>query len=558
MQFKPITHAQFLKDVEDFCQRQGMSTTEFGTRALNDSAFFGRLAKGNSPTLDRIERVYDFIAKHSGAGRAKSEKPKTLADAEAVVNEVEKIYKAQTAHLKQQLKEYVSKGSLPQKVRAYYPEIRVEVRKPAILDARASYGYVAEPGVYAATMTRPDVMRDYYREQIALLMQNHGVKVEVRVSDTYIPILYALKDEELRDLAISAAARDRLPDYFDVPREELDDRIIDDCWEPTAENPGALSLFSAPRTDYSLVRLRHYTGTKAKDFQDFVIFTNYSFYMHQFEILAHQLMRDNSEVGLQLDYEGFTTPDYTLEKAAKGAKRVDHALGREPQMPTYHLKRKNNKGITIVNIGVGPSNAKTMTDHIAVLRPDAWLMLGHCGGLANTQRIGDYVLAHTYVRDDKILDNKLPLNVPIPNLAEMEIAIKGAIAEVTGKEPYEIKQIVRTGAVLTTADRNWEIEGADIIRFNNHQTRAIAVDMESATIAANGFRYRVPYGTFLCVSDMPIHGLPKMPGMADQFYETQRAQHLLIGLCAMEKLIREEQHRLHSRKLRGPYEPAFR
>jgi AMP nucleosidase len=247
-----------------------------------------------------------------------------------------------------------------------------------------------------------------------------------------------------------------------------------------------------------------------------------------------------------------------LEKTAKGIVREDHPLGREPQMPTYHLKRKNNKGITIVNIGVGPSNAKTMTDHIAVLRPDAWLMLGHCGGLANTQRIGDYVLAHTYVREDKILDNKLPLNVPIPSLAEMEIAIKGAIAEVTGKEPYEVKQIVRTGAVLTTADRNWEIDGASEIRFNNHQTRAIAVDMESATIAANGFRYRVPYGTFLCVSDMPIHGLPKMPGMADQFYETQRAQHLLIGLRAMENLMTEDQRRLHSRKLRGPYEPAFR
>ncbi|HRJ13029.1 MAG TPA: AMP nucleosidase, partial [Alphaproteobacteria bacterium] len=472
--------------------------------------------------------------------------------------EVEKIYAAQTGYLKKKLREYVTKGALPEKARAYYPEIRVVIEKPSIVDARVSYGFVAEPGVYSATLTRPDVMADYYREQIALLIENHGVKIHVGVSESYIPILYALTDEELRDLAITAAARDRLPDYFDVPREELDDRIIDDCWEPTAENPGPLSLFSAPRIDYSLVRLRHYTGTRAKDFQDFVIFTNYGFYMQQFEALARELMGVDAQCGLQLDYDEFKTPDYTLLKTKSGIERKDHPLGREPQMPTYHLKRKNNKGITIVNIGVGPSNAKTMTDHIAVLRPDAWLMLGHCGGLANTQRIGDYVLAHTYVRDDRILDDKLPLNVPIPSLAEMEIALKGAIAEVTGKEPYEIKQIVRTGAVLTTADRNWEIEGAAEIRFNNHQTRAIAVDMESATIAANGFRYRVPYGTFLCVSDMPIHGLPKMPGMADQFYNAQRDQHLLIGLRAMEKLITEDQRRLHSRKLRGPYEPAFR
>jgi AMP nucleosidase len=273
--------------------------------------------------------------------------------------------------------------------------------------------------------------------------------------------------------------------------------------------------------------------------------------------LARQLLEAQPSK-LKLEYDALVTPDYTLERDGKNLKRTDHPLGRVPQMPTYHLKRAGHKGITIVNIGIGPSNAKTMTDHIAVLRPDAWMMLGHCGGLANTQKIGDYVLAHTYVRNDHVLNEKLPLHVPIPTLAEMEIALKGAIAEVTGLQSYELKQIVRTGAVFTTADRNWETDGQMVIRGRHHQTRAIAVDMESATIAANGFRYRVPYATFLCVSDMPLHGLPKMPGMADMFYETQREQHLLIGLRAMETLIATDQHGLHSRKLRGPYEPAFR
>ncbi len=83
-------------------------------------------------------------------------------------------------------------------------------------------------------------------------------------------------------------------------------------------------------------------------------------------------------------------------------------------MPAYHLVKPGHAGITMVNIGVGPSNAKTITDHIAVLRPHAWLMLGHCAGLRNTQALGDYVLAHAYVREDHVLDDDLPVWVPIP------------------------------------------------------------------------------------------------------------------------------------------------
>ena len=83
-------------------------------------------------------------------------------------------------------------------------------------------------------------------------------------------------------------------------------------------------------------------------------------------------------------------------------------------MPAYHLKRDDGDGITMVNIGVGPSNAKTMTDHLAVLRPHCWLMLGHCAGLRRSQILGDYVLAHGYVRDDHVLDQDLPAWVPVP------------------------------------------------------------------------------------------------------------------------------------------------
>jgi AMP nucleosidase len=226
-------------------------------------------------------------------------------------------------------------------------------------------------------------------------------------------------------------------------------------------------------------------------------------------------------------------------------------------MPTYHLKRKGGQGITLVNIGVGPSNAKTATDHIAVLRPHAWLMVGHCAGLRNSQSLGDFVLAHAYLREDNVLNEDLPVWVPIPALAEIQIALQEAVAEIAELDGFDLKKIMRTGTVATIDNRNWELrdQSGPVQRLS--QSRAIALDMESATIAANGFRFRVPYGTLLCVSDKPLHGELKLPGMASAFYKTQVARHLLIGVRAMEHLREMPLERIHSRKLRSFDETAF-
>ena len=232
--------------------------------------------------------------------------------------------------------------------------------------------------------------------------------------------------------------------------------------------------------------------------------------------------------------------------------------GKLPQMPAYHLVQGDHNGITLVNIGVGPSNAKTITDHIAVLRSHVWLMIGHCGGLRRTQRLGDYVLAHAYLRDDGVLDDVLPPSIPLPTIAEVQLALTRSVKEETGVEERELKKHLRTGTVVTTDDRNWELRFQQIaVRLN--QSRAIAIDMESATIAANGYRYRVPYGTLLCVSDRPLHGEIKLPGMADAFYQERVSQHLAIGLRAMNLLRNEARaNTLHSRKLRSFDEPFLR
>ena len=196
-------------------------------------------------------------------------------------------------------------------------------------------------------------------------------------------------------------------------------------------------MFTAPRVDYSLHRLRHYTGTLPEWFQNFVLFTNYQFYVDEFIRLAHEVMTltdDPLLADYRRQYDRFVEPwdivttNRNLHPDADPSElTAQNRRTRAPQMPAYHLTRPDGNGITLVNIGVGPSNAKTITDHIAVLRPHAWIMLGHCAGLRSTQRLGDYVLAHGYVRDDHVLDADLPTWVPVPALAEVQRALEAAV-----------------------------------------------------------------------------------------------------------------------------------
>jgi AMP nucleosidase len=351
-----------------------------------------------------------------------------------------------------------------------------------------------------------------------------------------------------------------LRDRFDLPNlAAMDDGIANGTHEVPFGEAQPLSLFTAPRVDYSLQRLRHYTGTSPDHFQKFVLFTNYQFYVDEFIRTGQALMQ--TPASGDDDYVAFVEPGNIVTRRVGQAAQAKDALGvappRLPQMPGYHLVRADGTGITMVNIGVGPANAKTITDHIAVLRPHAWLMLGHCAGLRNSQQLGDYVLAHGYVREDHVLDEDLPLWVPIPPLAEVQVAIEKAVADVTQLSGMELKRVMRTGTVASTDNRNWELLPQRTPERRFSQSRAVALDMESATIAANGFRFRVPYGTLLCVSDKPMHGELKLPGMANQFYRDRVDQHLQIGIRTVELLRGLGVDRLHSRKLRSFAEVAF-
>ncbi len=474
-------------------------------------------------------------------------------DPAAALAEVARRYEEAIARLMEAFEAFVAGRPPRERVRACYPAVEIAISAAAARppDGRLAYGFVSEPGRFRTTLTRPDLFASYLADQFGLLLANHGQPLTVTTSDLPIPIHF-VRPEGLPTDRLSPHQVPLLGQYFDVPDLALfDDNVVNGTDVPAPDAPRPLALFSAGRVDYSLARLKHYTATAPDHFQKFVLFTNYQFYVDDFVRCSLDLIADPTS-----GYDAFVEPGDIVHR--RGMPPGGGPPPRLPQMPAYHLKRPDGQGITLVNIGVGPSNAKTATDHIAVLRPHAWVMLGHCAGLRNTQTLGDYVLAHGYVREDHVLDQDLPTWVPVPALAEVQQALEASVASVTGLGGYDLKSVMRTGTVATIDNRNWELRdhAEPVRRFS--QSRAVALDMESGTIAANGFRFRVPYGTLLCVSDKPLHGELKLPGMADAFYRNQVDQHLKIGLLAMEKLRTLSLEVLHSRKLRSFSEVAFR
>ncbi|TCK24852.1 AMP nucleosidase [Pseudonocardia endophytica] len=276
-----------------------------------------------------------------------------------------------------------------------------------------------------------------------------------------------------------------------------------------------LFLFGPERMALSLNRLSHYTGTPAESFGRNVLFTNYAMHVEAFR----------ERFG---DCEG---PD------RDGV-----------QMPAFHHRRADGDGVSLVNIGVGPANAKTITDHVAVLRPDAMVMIGHCGGLRNHQELGDFVLATAYQRADHVLDEVLGADVPVIPNHRLNTYLLAAL-ESAGAT-------YRLGVVHTTDNRDWELnQSATLARMR--AARAVAVDMESATIAANGFRYRIPNATLLCVSDKPLHASPKLAGGARAFYEASKRQHLGIALDALDRVRSEHPGGLPTHEVRSLDEPLL-
>jgi AMP nucleosidase len=478
-------------------------------------------------------------------------------NAHAIVDRLAAIYDESVANLRRALARYIEDRTPPdaearRKGAFAYPELRIEYggKGPDLTPARA-FARLSQPGIYATSIARPELFRDYLVGQLERLAHDYDIAVSVGCSASEIPYAYVIENSGIQVGNIGTAELSR---FF--PSNELvhlGDEIADGVWVRSEGEPRPLALFDGPRTDFSLARLRHYTGTPPEHFQQFVLFTNYVRYVDEFVTVAIDTLRRKDSRFTALSVPGAV---YEPGELTDAEAQIAAGQWRRHQMPAYHLMAEGRTGITLVNIGVGPSNAKTVCDHVAVLRPEAWLMIGHCGGLRPTQTIGDYVLAHAYLRDDHALDAMLPPEIPLPAIAEVQQALFDAALKVTGEDEDSVKLRLRTGTVVTTDDRNWELRyAASALRFN--QSRAVAIDMESATVAAQGYRFRVPYGTLLCVSDKPLHGELKLPGQANAFYERAISQHLRIGIEALN-LLQHEGEGLHSRKLRSFDEPPLR
>ena len=319
---------------------------------------------------------------------------------------------------------------------------------------------------------------------------------------------------ELKKLAEKGAVIKIIPSRERLPLNDPDllDNTDEDDWDITQKK---LFLFSPERIEISLNRLEHYTGTDPEDFQRYILFTNYDMHVDVFQEMF---------------------PD-CVGPARDGV-----------QMPAYHHKLDNNKGVTLINIGVGPSNAKTITDHVAVLRPDAMIMVGHCGGLRNHQDIGDFVLATGFMRNDGVLDDVLPLNIPITPNYLMNVFLKEVL------DKYNRNH--RMGTIFTTANRNWEFIKRRTVE-QIHMSRSIAVDMESATVATNGYRYRIPNATMLCVSDKPLHGQPKLSDDAQEFYEDSKQLHVEMAVEVLNMCKETYPEGLPNASIRAMNEPLM-
>jgi AMP nucleosidase len=485
-----------------------------------------------------------------------------IDDLPGIVDRLQALYSNSVRDLRTSLRAYLETGERPSadaraKGLFAYPQLRVTYAPDAERPMSTSrgpraFGRLTDPGIYALTITRPSFFRDYLIEQLGYLIKDYAVHVAVGPSEQEIPYPYVL--DASQDLGLDAIASREVARWFPTTDlQGIGDETADGLWNAALDTTRPLGLFDALRTDFALARLAHYTGAPAEHVQGYILFTNYHRYVDAFVKWACEQLSDPASGYTRLSCAGGVVVG---PETAEPERAVADGAWRRHQMPAYHLMRPDGQGISLVNIGVGPSNAKTITDHLAVLRPQAWLMIGHCGGLRANQTIGDYVLAHAYLRDDHVLDEVLPPEIPVPALAEIQQALNTAAEMVTGEDPDSLKRRMRTGTVVTTDDRNWELRyTSSALRFS--QSRAVGIDMESATIAAQGYRFRVPYGTLLCVSDKPLHGEIKLPGQANKFYDRAISEHIQIGIATVD-LLRQEGHRLHSRKLRAFDEPPFR
>ncbi|NOZ36026.1 MAG: AMP nucleosidase [Chlorobi bacterium] len=244
--------------------------------------------------------------------------------------------------------------------------------------------------------------------------------------------------------------------------------------------------------------LPRYTGRKLEDFTEYILLTNFGFYLDLFS-------------------KKYKVP----------------VLGKNKPMPSVSAE-----GITLINFGMGSPNAATIMDLLSAIKVTAVLFLGKCGGLKKKNKLGDLILPIAAIRNEGTSDDYLPPEVPALPAFNLQRAVSSVIVEE--------ERVYWTGTVFTTNKRVWEYDE----RFKKYlrKTRAMAIDMETATIFTVGFANEIPTGALLLVSDQPMISAGIKTSDSDTHITTEFVnQHLEIGIKSLLEIKNNGQSVKHLR-----------
>lgn len=499
-------------------------------------------------------------------------------DPQEAVAAIREIYDTNKAYLTKVYQQAV-KGNIPGDiVTVGYPEIRVEIKeRPRFkkspdeagdaIDGRQAYGYAAIPGIYHISVTAPDVFEGYWTSQLENLLRNHNkASIAITASKDRMPLQYAIGEDPDLDPAIEQY-------FYQAQIANIDESIRLGDYSSFAQGHYPLGWYNAERTDYSLHNLRHYTGTDPKEFQPFIIFSNYQMFLEEFVVYALKSFSGEFNKAAEPRREHYTrlvTPggkvftkkdieERGFDKVFNEAMAGYFGKGRNSkkyQMSAFHLHADDGKGITMMDIGVGPSNAMTAMSHLAVLRPKVVYMLGHCGGLDSNLPNGSVIQATRLYIDHDVMKGFLPKDYPIIPTSEIHQVTANVVKNLYNFESdYDAKTKMRSGLVVDTAQRVWELLPQKEIERRFGAYNPIAIQMEGGVVEGMGDFHGTPHGAVYFVTDN-MHKGNKGVAKAHDEYLRKKERQALVPIKVMEELAGMPTYSYHSRQLRNTLRPV--
>ncbi|MGE0615203.1 MAG: AMP nucleosidase [Bacteriovoracia bacterium] len=243
--------------------------------------------------------------------------------------------------------------------------------------------------------------------------------------------------------------------------------------------------------------LERYTGSSASMFQKQIILTNFDYYIQRFEKICG-------------------------DRTTKGS-----------AMSVVHSK---SAGVSIVDFSIGSPTAALIIELLACVEPKAVLLLGMCGGLHRSLKVGDFIVPTAAIRDEGTSRHFMPMQTP----ALPTFKIQKFVSEILVEKGHDY----RTGVVHTTNYRFWEFD--EQFKAELYEERALAIEMECATLFVGGFVSKVPIGALLLVSDLPLkRGGIKTKKSARSVFRNFTDLHLEIGIKSMSEIAQRGEHIRH-------------